>query len=542
MADRIEAGAGGAFSRRLVFSLLAMLGLFVAAFAGTLLWLAREHDALAAHNARLLIEQGVNGRADALDSLAIDYSYWDEAAIHVPRRDVGWLRANMVPSADALAFDLLVFVYPDGGEIGWRIDAGGGPREGVLPAAVRDRLVSSRREAFGLLSARRDVVRLDGETWQMTVTHVAPQTRALTQAQAREAPIAIFGRRLDPEAVATIGDEVFIADVALAADAPRDPSLDALALRDAAGAPVSHLTWPRPTPGTTILRQVAVPIALILLGLVAVALGIGRHVMRSARRLERAVEGACAADRAKSEFLTTISHELRTPMNGVIGVAQLLEDTPLDEEQSELVAILGASAASQMKLIEELRSFGEIEAGALRLREEAVEPAALLHEATGAARVAAAGKGLALRVWVPEDAPVLLADPKRLAQVVINLAGNAVKFTDQGHVEVAATFEPRGEGEVLMRLAVSDTGPGIAPDQHARVFERFAQGDGSTRRRKGGTGLGLSISRAIARAMGGEIALRSAPGEGSTFTLVVPMRVIPAAAGTAPDVALEAAA
>ena len=263
-----------------------------------------------------------------------------------------------------------------------------------------------------------------------------------------------------------------------------------------------------------------------------------REIVRGQAALAREVVAAQAADKAKSEFLTTISHELRTPMNGVLGVAQLLEAGELDEDQAELVGVLKGSAEGQMALIEELLSLGEIEADALHLRAEPVVLAELVQEAAGVARVAASAKGLALEVRVPDDTPPVLVDPKRLRQVVVNLAGNAVKFTDEGRVEVTASLDAL-DGAARLRVSVADTGPGIAPEHHASVFERFTQVDGSLRRAKGGTGLGLAICRGIAVGMGGDLTLRSAPGQGSTFTLDVPVRLAEAATPLRP---LEVAA
>ena len=277
-------------------------------------------------------------------------------------------------------------------------------------------------------------------------------------------------------------------------------------------------------------------VILVLTGLAFAGPGLALlAVLRRlrARNAELDVERdrALAADRAKSEFLTTVSHELRTPMNGVLGVAQILETTELDEDQAELVGVLKASAEGQMALIEELLAFGEVEAGALHLSEEAARLPALLGEAMAPARAAASAKGLRLGLAVSEDAPAIVVDPKRLRQVVVNLVGNAVKFTDGGSVAVSAELDPRGEEGARLRIAVADTGPGIAPEQHERVFERFTQVDGSTSRAKGGTGLGLAICRAIAREMGGDVVLHSVPGEGSTFTLDVPVRLAAAEAG-----------
>ena len=521
-------GRRGAFSRRLVFSLLGMLALFAATFAGTLLWLAREHDALAADNARVMIDAAIDVRTDTLAEFAVDYAYWDAAVEGVGARDAEWIAENMVVFSDAAAFDLFVIVYPDGAGLGWTVDGGKVPRQGLLPMPLRDRLVAAQRAAEARPHpTTADAAMVEGEVWHLATANIAPHTRPATEVELDAAPVAIFGRRLTPEATAAMGETAFVEGVALATGAPEDAALDALPVRDALGAAVAHVTWPRPAPGSAILTRLALPIGLIFVGLVAVGFAIGRHVMRSARHLEDALSGALSADRAKSEFLTTISHELRTPMNGVIGVAQLLETTPLDEDQAELVEILRVSAEGQMALIEELLAFGEIEAGALRLSEDVVDLPALLDEATGAARVAAQAKGVALGLSAPpQGARPIATDAKRLRQVIVNLAGNAVKFAEEGSVEVTAALEPRGDGEARLRVGVSDTGPGIARDQHARIFERFTQVDGSVSRRGGGTGLGLAISRAIAREMGGDIALRSAPGEGSTFTLSVPVRVL----------------
>ena len=216
-----------------------------------------------------------------------------------------------------------------------------------------------------------------------------------------------------------------------------------------------------------------------------------------ARNAELDVERdrALAADRAKTEFLTTVSHELRTPMNGVIGVAQILETTELDEDQHELVEVLKASAEQQMSLIEQLLAIGEIEAGAVQLRESIVELPQLLGAATAAARLAAVAKEVALELSVPDDVPAIVTDDERLCQIVANLVYNAVKFTDEGSVRVAATVDARGGDGAVLTLSVADTGPGIAPDQQERIFDRFTQADSSIRREKGGTGLGLAISR-----------------------------------------------
>ena len=236
---------------------------------------------------------------------------------------------------------------------------------------------------------------------------------------------------------------------------------------------------------------------------------------------------ALAADRAKSEFLATVSHELRTPMNGIIGAVQLLDDVEMEEEDREVLEILSTCAEGQMTLIEEILTFGEIEAGAIRTIEEHVELPVLMRASTSFATIGAEKKGLTLDIVSSDDVPAVLSDAKRLRQVIVNLVGNAVKFTETGGVEVRVTVEATGgaNGSALLRVSVSDTGPGIATEHRTRIFERFTQGDSSSSRKAGGTGLGLAIARGMARELGGDITLESTVGEGSTFTFELPVRL-----------------
>ena len=199
------------------------------------------------------------------------------------------------------------------------------------------------------------------------------------------------------------------------------------------------------TPVVLALAVLGIAVAAALFAWGLVVRPLIREILRVQAALAREAVAALAADRAKSEFLTTVSHELRTPMNGIMGVAQILEATELDEDQAELVGVLMGSAEGQMALIEELLSFGEIEAGALRLGEEPMELGGLMREATGMARVAASAKGLELEVAAPGGAPAILADAGRLRQVIVNLAGNAVKFTEEGGVRVWAELAPDGD-------------------------------------------------------------------------------------------------
>ena len=252
---------------------------------------------------------------------------------------------------------------------------------------------------------------------------------------------------------------------------------------------------------------------------------VGIHVDITEQRLAR--ERAEAANRAKSEFLATMSHEIRTPMNGVLGMLQLLADTPLQPQQVDWVSLAQQSASSLLGIIDDILDMSKIEAGQLLLEDLPFRPAGELAMAAELLRERVETQGLELIVSIDSDLPpLLLGDARRLRQVVTNLVGNAIKFTERGLVELTVGGQLLADGRFELALAVRDTGIGIAEELQAQMFSPFVQADTTTTRLYGGTGLGLAISRRLLDSMGGRIWVDSAVAAGSTFHVRVPLTVV----------------
>jgi PAS domain S-box-containing protein len=268
-----------------------------------------------------------------------------------------------------------------------------------------------------------------------------------------------------------------------------------------------------------------------------------RELARQTIELERARNEALAAARAKSAFLANMSHEIRTPITAILGYAELLSDSrPSPPLRQEYVETIRRNGEHLLGLINDILDLSKLEAGKMTVETLVCSPVHLVREVEAMLGGRAAGKGLRFDFAVGPDVPhAVQSDPRRIRQVLVNLVGNAIKFTETGGVRLTVVREEGGTpGRVRLRFGVSDTGIGMTAEEQARIFAPFAQADASTTRRFGGTGLGLAISRRLADALGGTLAVESAPGMGSAFALV--LDVEPAPDGVAPVVESSAPA
>ena len=249
-----------------------------------------------------------------------------------------------------------------------------------------------------------------------------------------------------------------------------------------------------------------------------------RNLHDANRRLTQELARSQAAVQAKNTFLANMSHELRTPMSGILGVAELMRKTPLEPSQGEHLDLIQRCTSSLLTIIDDVLDFAKIEAGEIRLKHVPLNLRAILGDTCHLMEPVAKEKGLDLQLRLPDQAQwAFLGDPTRIRQILFNLLGNAVKFTERGRVVVDYHCEERDDDRSLIRVQVIDSGVGIPKDKWDQIFDRFERVESFALQHQRGSGLGLAISRHLARMMGGDITVHSEPGQGSTFTLTLPL-------------------
>ena len=271
--------------------------------------------------------------------------------------------------------------------------------------------------------------------------------------------------------------------------------------------------------------------------------GIGRDITalkENQRQLVFAREAALAASQAKSEFLSSMSHEIRTPMTAILGMAELLAEGELNAEQRRYIEILCNNGNALLDLINSILDLAKVESGRLTLEHVGFDLGEVVEKAAQTLAFRAHAKRLELIVSIASDVPLaILGDPLRLRQVLINLIGNAIKFTEHGEVVISVERDSAPGEPLRLKFNVRDTGIGIEQDKLPALFDAFAQADSSTARRYGGSGLGLAIVKRLAALMRGEVTIESTPGKGSIFSFTSPFEAQPDRQATAPWPALE---
>lgn len=489
-----------------------------------LVWISSRHDDLAQDNAREMVSSKIESFARRQRYGTADNSIWTEAYEAVIGGDIEWLYDNVGTAALIGTVDIVVFVPREGVEtIGWMADT---PPEGatdLLPpdivSAMLERLSTTDPQSQAVESA---YARFDNEIWLFTVARVTLTEGVPEGVDDGALPRQIRGVRAGHLA-AEVAEQFSLARAQIVSSPDRVAAgMDSVRLDLVDPNDQAALVWTPPTPGTRILQQIALPLAGMLIAFFFVAFLLSRYAVKAARRLESAVVEAKAADRAKSQFLGIVSHELRTPMNGIIGLGQLLQAEEMGTRHRTLLATMMNCAQSQMRLIEQLLDIAQIESGKRSVYTTPFNPAQLLCEIAEISRIECMKKNLSFEVEDTTDASAyVIGDPQALRQIITNLVDNAIKFTETGGIAIKAQAASGGDESLEYRISVVDSGIGIDPADHTRIFQHLTQVDSSATRVVGGLGLGLSICRWLSDMMCGQILVESALGAGSTFTLVV---------------------
>ncbi|MDP3659820.1 ATP-binding protein [Phenylobacterium sp.] len=535
-----------------VFALALGAGLLTVAllFAALFFWSARV-DVISEGREIRLVENGVRSQIREIEDSLTSVTQWDEAVAHIDGAfDHEWVSTNIGAFIDQSVKMQNAVVFAGSGDPLYAMSGG---REvptrsltALTSAAIP--LVRALREqeaARGALKPDPTGTKvistpirastpqiIGGAPYLVTATLIQPDFGTVLPRGAR-APVLVTAVRFDAPFAKLSAHYLLEQPQLIVGATALGPDLAHAALRTPSGATVATIVWTPQRPGRQLLSaalpMVTAATAVLGLGLL-LAMGALRMNLRSLRHamvdLVQARNAAQAANHAKSQFLANMSHEIRTPLNGILGMAQVLQRGDLAAEEQDRVAVIRQSGEALLAILDDVLDLSKIETGKLELEVAPFNLADMARGACAAFAALAEAKGLAFEVETADSARgVWRGDCSRLRQIFYNLASNAVKFTERGRVGV--TIEAReADGAHRLILCVTDTGPGISADLQSGLFAKFVQADDAHTRRFGGAGLGLAIAQDLARLMGGEITLSSVVGEGSRFTLELPLEWI----------------
>lgn len=517
---------------RLLAPLVALaLGAMAVFVASLLLW-AQAVDRDVRRREESLVKQGVAASISEIERTVLSETNWDEAVVNLDNRfDIAWADANLDDYfAQGVDFEHLFVLDRDnrpvyGRHHHSRVDASafvGVDGADAVIAKVR-RAEARAARARGAIQATEIVTR-KGATHLVTATLVRPGAGAAKLRHAY-APIVLTSLPLNAQTLSRLSQRFQLKDLKVGAKAA--PHRAHITLPTAQDAQPLVLSWEPERPGAEIARASVAPITLVLLVFGAVGAVMVARIRAAGLQLY-------ANHKAQSDFLANMSHEIRTPLNGVNAIAGALAKTSLTAQQAEMLQIIHGSGVALERVLSDVLDLSRIEAGSVKVVKAPFHLGDAVRSVVALAAARADDKGLDLIIDIdPAAETAVSGDAVRVKQVLVNLISNAVKFTSEGYVAVAVRAEP----DDRWRIDVQDTGVGFEPAETERLFRRFQQVDSGTTRRHGGAGLGLAIAKQLVGLMGGELSALSAPGQGATFTVLLPMAKATELPAAAPDVA-----
>lgn len=524
-----DAAAADTRSRQIWLSIGApILGLVLAILVAAF-WLfsdvAKRQDRDFVTNSSALVASAIAGRTQALANTTIDYAYWNDAFNAISLRwNRAWLDANYFSS---VADGIIVF---GGGHVryAWFNDA---PEQQASAIAEAIRGAATEQELLAAASANetRTINRFivaDDQLIGLSIAPVSLESETRRRVSRASQDYAASVEILTPLEIMERGKALGLRDMVFPRNFTPQEALVSRPILGPENRVIGHLTWRNERPGSADFAGRFWPIMIGLLLIGAVAVFVARRMVAKQIAVLAHAEAALESSRAKSEFIATMSHELRTPLNAIIGYGELIGEqvSSGDENEKDIRADSGRivrSAQHLLGLINNILDHARLDAGAWKVVSTPIATSQILSEVDDIVRPLALTRGNTLSFTAEAGAAWVLGDPARLRQCLLNLVGNALKFTSKGAVTVSARAAIEN-GEHCVVFEVADTGIGIDQEAQARLFAPFVQADSSIARLYGGSGLGLSIARKAARAMGGDITLSSTPGEGSVFTLRMP--------------------